>query len=230
MDLSSLGAKGTLVTILVILAITLWAWYDEEFQNDLIFDIGAIRQKFQYYRLLSSGFIHADFFHLLFNLISFHSFAQYIERGFGLKALLIIFLGGIIVGDLVSLAWNFRNQSYRALGASGGVTAIVFANILLDPGESYIYMFMLPMPIPSSAYAVIYVLVSYYALKRNMGNVGHDAHLGGALAGIIAAVAIDVKTVKNHPYTLLLLAAPLVLIVLYELNVFNKIRRWLAKR
>ncbi|MFX8848598.1 rhomboid family intramembrane serine protease, partial [Acinetobacter baumannii] len=87
----------------------------------------------------------------------------------------------------------------RALGASGGVTAIVFANILLDPGKSSIYMFMMPFPIPSPVYAVIYILVSYYALKRNQGNIGHDAHLGGALAGIVAAIFIDTRTLSNHP-------------------------------
>lgn len=229
MDLSSLGAKGTLVIIMVIIAMSLWAWYDSEFEAEMVFDISAIKGRMHIHRLLTSGFIHADFFHLLFNVISFHSFAQDIETNLGLRALILIFIGGILLGNLLSLAWNFRQREYIALGASGGVTSVIFANILLDPGESSIFMFMLPMPVPSSVYAVAYILISYYALKRAKDNIGHDAHLGGAAFGIIAAIFVDFQTVRNHPIVLLFLALPLLGILIYELKLIRKIKNVLSK-
>ena len=228
MDISSFGTKGALAVVVVIGLCSLWAWMDANFQKDFLFDLQAVKHLRQYYRFLTSGLIHADVFHLLFNLVSFHSFAQEIERHHGPIVLLAIFVAAILGGSLLSFLWHYKDLQHYALGASGGVSGVIYANILLSPGESYISMFMMPMPVPASVYAVLYILISYYALKKNADNIGHDAHIGGALVGVIAAIIAQPKVVVFHPMLLGFLLLPVLGIILYELrlNGFFRRKKW----
>jgi len=228
MDISSLGTKGALAVVVAVTLCSIWAWMDEDFHRDFLFDLQAVKHLRQYYRFLTSGLIHADVFHLLFNMFSFHSFAQDIEHHYGPVILLVIFIVSILGGSLLSYVWHYKDLQHSALGASGGVSGIIYANILLSPGESYISMFMIPVPIPASVYAVLYILISYYALKKKSDNIGHDAHIGGALVGVIAAIIAQPKVVMHHPILLGFLLLPVAGIILYELrlNGFFRRKKW----
>jgi membrane associated rhomboid family serine protease len=145
----------------------------------------------EYYRLLTSGFVHADWPHVIFNLFSLYSFGNSIARLFGPVTFALIYFSGIIGGNLLALLLH-RYETYRALGASGGVCGIIFASIFLLPGGS-ISLFLLPVEIPAYVYAVLFILASVYGIHGRIGNIGHEAHLGGAIVGLAVATAL-------HPY------------------------------
>ncbi len=165
------------------------------FSDRLMFIPECILGQKQHYRLLSSALIHADWRHCAFNLLSFYFFASGMETypTIGRTGVLVIYVGSILGGSAVSL-YLHRHHEYRALGASGGVSGILFASIFLVPGGSII-LFPVPLPIPTWIYAVGYLLGSCYGMLKNNDGIGHDAHLGGALSGVLIATLIDPHTV-----------------------------------
>ncbi|MGB0372293.1 MAG: rhomboid family intramembrane serine protease [Opitutales bacterium] len=187
------------ITLLIIAAtagITAWAFYDRAILQRLLLDNFAITKGREYQRLISSGFIHADWIHFAFNMFSFYSFAGLVERSYGAGPLLIIYLGSIVASSLFALAVN-RGKPYRALGASGGVCGIIFGSIFLLPGGS-IFIIPIPFPIPSWAYAFLFIGVSVFAMGR-AGNISHEAHIGGAISGMIITAAIYPAVVTTQP-------------------------------
>ena len=197
---------------LVILALTAWGSFhgfrSPAFRDRFIFSPAPILRDREYHRLVTSGFLHADWTHFLFNAFSFYSFGKYLELFFGVGTLLAIYFGSIVGGSLLSL-YLHRHHDYCALGASGGVCGVIFASIFLLPGGG-IYIFPLPIAIPSWLYAVLFLLVSFYGVKRQLGNVGHDAHLGGAIIGLLITTALYPAIVGQSP---LLYAAVMTLAV-----------------
>lgn len=197
---------------LVILALTAFGSFQgfrsSAFRDRFIFDPAPILRDREYHRLVTSGFLHADWTHFLFNAFSFYSFGKYLELFFGVGTLLAIYFGSIVGGSLLSL-YLHRHHDYRALGASGGVCGVIFASIFLLPGGG-IYVFPLPLAIPSWLYAVLFLLVSFHGVNRQVGNVGHDAHLGGAILGLLITTALYPAIVQQSP---LLYAAVMTLAV-----------------
>lgn len=182
-----------------IIAFTVYCSYrgftDPRFESRYIFSpIHILRDK-QYYRLLSSGFLHANWIHLLFNMLSLYFFSSRVELGFGLGTFLPVYFGSIVGGNLLSL-YLHRHHDYRALGASGGVCGIIFASIFLFPGGR-IYVFLLP--IATWLYAILFILVSFFGLRRQLGRVGHDAHLGGAIIGLLITTILHPSIVPRSP-------------------------------
>ncbi|MCP4541387.1 MAG: rhomboid family intramembrane serine protease [Chloroflexi bacterium] len=151
----------------------------------------------QHYRLISSGFLHINWIHLIFNMFSLYSFGVDIEMVFGLGEFLLIYLGSIVGGNLLSL-YLHRHHDYRAIGASGGVCGIIFASIFLFPGGSMI-IFPLPIPIPSWLYAILFILVSFFGMRNQWGRIGHDAHLGGAIIGLLITTVLRPSIVLRSP-------------------------------
>jgi membrane associated rhomboid family serine protease len=155
----------------------------------------------QWYRLLTSGFLHADWSHLLFNMFAFYSFAPIVlgtlaegyGTGAGLGLFLLLYLGGIVVSDLPTYFKHRDDRDYRSLGASGGVAAVLFASILLFPVNKNgggIIIFPLPFPIQPFIFGVLYLAYSWYMARRRADNVNHDAHFYGALFGVLLMVAL----------------------------------------
>ena len=157
----------------------------------------AILVRKQFYRMITSGFIHADWQHFAFNAFSFFSFARAIEVNYGAGALLLIYLSAIIGGSILSLIIHRRHE-YLALGASGGVCGVIFASIFLLPGSS-VTLFPLPFGVPAYLYAGIFLVGSFIAHRRQKDNIGHDAHLGGAIVGLLASAALYPKLILAAP-------------------------------
>jgi len=147
--------------------------------------------------MVTSGFLHGDFMHLLFNMFSFYSFGNYLELYFGWHYIGLIYFSAILGGSVLSLFLQ-RDHEYRALGASGGVCGIIFAWIFLLPGGG-VMIFPIPISIPSSVYAVVFILVSFFGMRRQADNIGHDAHIGGAIIGLLTATALEPGIVRESP-------------------------------
>jgi membrane associated rhomboid family serine protease len=188
------------------------------FEEKYIFEPEAILAWKEYYRLLTSGFLHVGWWHLLVNMVSLYLLGRYVELLFGAGHFLLIYFGSIIGGNLLSV-YVHRHHEYRAYGASGGVCGIIFAYILLVPGAS-ISQFPMPFAIPGWLYAIGFIAVSFIGMKaNNRGNIGHDAHLGGAIVGLLIAAALHPEMARaNWRIFLLVLTAAVLLLVYLWIN------------
>jgi len=204
---------------IIVIALTAYFSYrgfvNTVFLRRYLFSTQSILASRQYYRLVSSGLLHADWTHLLFNMFSLYSFGSAVELLFGPGTFLTTYLAGIIGGNILALLLH-RKEDYYALGASGGVCGVIFACIFLLPGSS-VQLFFIPISIPAYIYAVLFMLISYYGIRAQRGNIGHDAHLGGAIIGLIAATAMHPSIVPNNPvlYPVVILLAASLLVFLY---------------
>lgn len=187
------------------------------------FNVGAIRNRNEYIRLLSSGFLHADIFHLLFNMMTLYFFGPVVMQAFGNFGFILIYLGSILLGNIFSLFVYQRQPWYSAIGASGGVSGILFASIAMIP-HLEIYMFFIPVGIPGFVFGLVYFSYSVYMMlnPNQHDNIGHAAHLGGAFFGLVYAVAVQPQAaMANSPY-LGIMSLPLIYLA-YEIFVRKKI-------
>jgi membrane associated rhomboid family serine protease len=190
---------ATVIILIVTALATLAAFQRPDLRERWIFNPQAILADKQFYRMLTSGLIHADWPHFIFNAFSFYCFARVIEEQLGARSLLLIYGAAIVGGSLLSLCIH-RHHEYRALGASGGVCGVIFASIFLLP-ENRVVMFPLPFGMPPLLYAVIFLAGSYLGHRRQRDNIGHDAHLGGAIIGLITATALYPGMIFAAPKT-----------------------------
>ncbi|MBC7873794.1 MAG: rhomboid family intramembrane serine protease [Ferruginibacter sp.] len=186
------------LTILIITAlISFAAFNNEKIKEDMLFYPAEINSRNQYYRFLSYGLIHADFLHLAFNMLALWSFGQYVEKYLfsnpnffgeqGKLFYLILYITAIIVSPLPDYFKHKNNFSYRALGASGAVSAVIFAGIMLNPKISISLLF-LPIPMPGYIFGVVFLVVSAILARKGGDNIGHGAHLTGAIYGLIFTI------------------------------------------
>jgi membrane associated rhomboid family serine protease len=146
-------------------------------------DVSAGRN---YQGMLLSHFAHADGGHLLFNMMTLYFFGPVVEQGLGARGMLLIYMGAGVFSTLVVYYLHRADPRYRALGASDSVTGIIFAAIVLLPGME-VYFFLVPVPIPAPLFAVGYIFLSTYLLRRGGGHISHEAHLAGAISGLLLA-------------------------------------------
>ena len=191
-------APATIIVLVITALASLYAFRRPDIKEQWMFNPRAILVHKEFYRMFTSGLIHADWMHFAFNAYSFLSFGQLIEFIYGSRTLLLIYVSSILGGSLLSLLIH-RHHEYRALGASGGVCGIIFASIFLLPGGS-ITAILLPIPIPAYLYAVIFLVVSFIGHRHGIGNVGHDAHLGGAVVGLLVATAMYPELIFAEPW------------------------------
>jgi len=185
-----------MITITVaILALTciisFTAFSNGKTTEDLIFYPPAITHRNQWYRFITCGFIHADIMHLAFNMYSFYLFGRMVEEAFvqifgerGRVLYIIMYILSLIVCLLPTYLQNKDNYHYRSLGASGAVSAVIFAGIFLFPTMK-MGLFLIPIMIPGFVFGPIFLLLSAYLAKRGHGSINHSAHIWGALFGIV---------------------------------------------
>ncbi len=211
-----------LVTIVIIAAnvlVSFKGFNDRLFFEKFKFNIGAIRRGEQV-RMVSSGFLHADTTHLLFNMITLYFFADVVLQGLGNFNFILIYLGSLIVGNLLSFFFHKDEYWYSAIGASGAVTGVLYAAILIRP-EMSLYLFFIPIPIPGYIFGVAYLLYSIYGMKSRSGNIGHDAHFGGAIGGYFLTLVMKPEILETNLTYVLFLAVPIA--VLYFLHKTGKL-------
>lgn len=177
------------IALVAVTALVSWqAWERPKLLERLILWPPAIDRQQQYDRLLMHGFIHADGMHLIFNMITLYSFGQLMEGYFSARigpvGYLLFYLSAIVIAILPTYMRHRHDPNYRSLGASGAVSAVLFASILLDPWAG-IYLFMIPIPVPAFIFAGLYVWYSIWMGKRGGDNINHSAHLWGALYGVM---------------------------------------------
>ncbi|KAA2223568.1 rhomboid family intramembrane serine protease [Chryseobacterium sediminis] len=187
------------------------------------FSVGAILQRKEYIRLLSSGFLHADIMHLVFNMLTLYFFAPIVIQGFGNIGFVIVYLGAILLGNFLSLYIYQKQPWYSAVGASGGVSGILFASIALIP-DLDIYLFFIPIGIPGYIFGLIYFGYSVYMMlnPRAHDNIGHAAHLGGAFLGLIYAVINAPEHAMHNGIYIGIMSLPLIYLG-YEIFVRKRI-------
>ncbi|WP_243471725.1 rhomboid family intramembrane serine protease [Winogradskyella sp. MH6] len=206
------------VTIAIIAAnviISLKGFDDRLFFEKYKFNVGGIKRGEQI-RMFSSGFLHVDTAHLLFNMITLYFFASNVIGALGTYNFLIIYFASLVFGNLLSLYFHKEEFWYSAVGASGAVTGVLYSAILLDPGMS-LYMYFIPIPIPGYVFGIGYLLYSIYGMKNRIGNIGHDAHFGGAVGGYAITLILMPSLFKTDLGHIGLLAIPIIILfVLYK--------------
>lgn len=149
-----------------------------------------ISRRGNWYTAVTSGFIHGDIPHLAFNMITFFFFAFPLERHIGTLPFVALYLLGLLASHAGTWAKYRNDPQYASLGASGAISAVLFAFIVYFPTYS-IFILPLPVPIPAPLFAVLYVIYSWYSARQARGRINHDAHLWGALAGLAWVAATD---------------------------------------
>ena len=193
------------------------------FQNVSVFEkykfnVSAIKYKKEYIRLLSAGFLHADWGHLFFNMFTLYFFGPIVLEAFNIVGFILIYLGSIILGNLFSLYLYQKQGWYSAIGASGGVSGILFAAVAYAPNEIEVNF------VPGFIFGALYFSYSVYMMlnPKPHDNIGHAAHLGGAAFGLVYAVATEPEVAFSNIYFLGVMSLPL-LYMAYQVFVKKRI-------
>ena len=165
-------------------------------------------------RLVTSGFLHVDWMHLGFNMYALYLFGNIVAVQLGVLNFLIIYFGSLLAGSLYSLYYHKKEPYYSAVGASGAVSGIVYACILIYP-EMELFLFFIPIAIPGYIFGVGYLLYSIYGMKKQSGTIGHAAHLGGAMGGYALTLLLNPYLFVANSMIVILLAIPIVILLLY---------------
>lgn len=202
---------------LILIAVTLVVSYkglkDKLFFENNKFDIDRILVHKEYKRLVTSGFLHLSWSHLFFNMFSLFAFSFSLESYLGSVYFLIIYFVSLIGGNLLALFVHRNHGDYSAVGASGAVCGIIFASIALFPGMG-IGFFILPFSIPGWLYGILYVAFTIYGIKSNRDSIGHEAHLGGALVGMLVAILFQPRALLENYGVILLITVPTMVFIL----------------
>ena len=188
----------TLAIIVITAVVSYMAFNNSRLMNDLILWPPAITRQREYHRLVTYGVVHADFGHLLFNMITLFFFGWAMEPFYtgmlGSLGFALFYIGGLVVSILPTYLKNRHNPDYRSLGASGAVSAVLFSYILIAPWQRII---VLVIPMPAIVYAVLYTAYSIYMDRRGQGNVNHSAHLWGAAYGVLFTILVNHRVLPH---------------------------------
>ncbi|PTM02786.1 MAG: rhomboid family intramembrane serine protease [Bacteroidetes bacterium] len=181
--------------------------HDFTFFDNFSFNVDQILVNKDSKRLVASGFLHADWTRFAFNMITLYLFSRGLESSMGIPSFLILYFTSLIGGNLFALYIHRNHPDYTAIGASGAVSGLVFASIGLFPGME-IGFILLPIYIPAWLYGIAYVLYSIYGIKSQRDNIGHEAHLGGGIVGLLVAIMLNPSILTTNSLALSLILFP----------------------
>ncbi|MEK6153734.1 rhomboid family intramembrane serine protease [Flavobacteriaceae bacterium 3-367] len=205
---------ATIAIIAANVLVSLRGFRDGIFFERYKFGIGAI-QAGQKERMFTSGFLHVDISHLFFNMFTLYFFADVVINWFGPSKFIIIYVISLVAGSLLALFFHKKEPYYSAVGASGAVTGILYAAILLQPDMQLGLMFI-PIPLPAYVLGIAYLLYSIYGMKSRLGNIGHTAHFGGAIGGYVTTLLFKPGLIESDTIMVVLLAIPILILFVLE--------------
>jgi membrane associated rhomboid family serine protease len=188
----------TYIIIAITAFVSITSMENYVLKSKMMFNPYAISHHREWWRFFSNGLIHADWMHLIFNMLSLYMIGIYVESAYssddvygekGKLFYVLLYVGGLVMSSLYSFEKNKNNIYYNALGSSGAVSAVIFAFIVLEPTARLGLMFI-PIPIPAYLFGLIYLGVEYYLGKRGQSNIGHDAHFWGAVFGVVFTILL----------------------------------------
>jgi membrane associated rhomboid family serine protease len=198
------GIVGLLILLATFLA-SYQGFKNPDYYDRYLFRVSDIRYGRQYYRLLTSGFLHTGWWHLLLNALTFYYFSSSVEYVVGFGNFLLIYVVSLVGGNLFSLFLHRNESDYSAVGASGAISGLVFASIMLYPGMN---VGLLGIFMPGWLYGLLYVVVSAVGITNRRDNIGHDAHLAGGLVGLLTVVAMQPELLRTNYVALAAILLP----------------------
>ena len=192
-----------LILLAIIVLISYRAFKDPLLFNQLKFNVRAV-QLGEYYRLLTAGFIHVDYNHLLFNGFTLFIFGGNALYGLGTVNFILLYMVSLLMGNGLAYYYHKSNPYYTAVGASGAIMGIVYSSILMFP-EMKLAIIFFPIPFPAYVFGVGYLIYTLFGIKSQNDGIGHTAHFGGAIGGIICTLVFDPFVLEKFFYTLLLM-------------------------
>ena len=206
-----------LLLFIAMLVVSLRGFRHPDFFRKYEFSVRDIKYRKEYYRIFTSGFLHVDWMHLLFNAITLYFFYSTPFYVLGEVRFLVLYAAGLGVSGYFSYVIYRHQDNYAAVGASGAVLAVLFSAIVLYPNLKLI-LFPIPLPIPGYLFAMAYLLFSTYGLHRHRSKIGHAAHLGGAATGILLTLLMAPEAITRHPVTVSAISILVVGLIVWELR------------
>lgn len=212
--MENLGIIG-LILLIVNFLYTYQGLKKVSFFDENLFRVQDILNYKEYKRLISAGFLHVDWWHFGFNMLTLYFFSGALETKMGLIPFIVVYFASLIGGNLISLYIHRNHSDYSAVGASGAVSGVVFACIALFPSLK-IGLILLPFSMPAWLFGGLYIAYSIYGIKTQKDNIGHEAHLGGAFIGMLIAISFFPKIVLTNylPIGIILILIIVFLIIL----------------
>lgn len=213
---SSLPIVATLI-IASNLIFSFKGFKNDIFFNKYRFEVKKIKEG-DLYRLISSGFLHVNTTHLLFNMVTFYFFVNIVIYELGSTLFLLLYFVSLFAGNFFAYKFHYNQPDYIAVGASGAVTGVLFSSLLLYP-EIELFIFFIPIPIPGYIFGIGYIIYTLYGMKTQNDNIGHTAHFGGAIGGIVTTILFDFSVVFSSQ---LMLSVLLIVILFAGLLLYRK--------
>ncbi|MGB0178001.1 MAG: rhomboid family intramembrane serine protease [Owenweeksia sp.] len=215
-----MGDIGVIEIILIAsnVLLSFKGFNDRIFFSDWAFQVGKVLGQKDYKRLITSGFLHVSTMHLIFNMLTLYFFAGALEAFLGPFGFIVVYFGSLVGGNLFALLVHQKNWAYSAVGASGAVSGVVFAAIALFPGMK-LALFLIPIPMPAWLFGLGFILYSIFGIKSQRDNIGHEAHLGGAVIGLLIAIAFRPEMLSINTLSIMLVLIPalsFMLVVLFR--------------
>lgn len=205
--MSNEGIIGIVLIILNVI-VSYYGLKNHSFLDGYKFEVDSILIRKDYKRLITSGFLHVSWGHLIFNMISLYAFSDSLELTLGIGQFIVIYFASLIGGNLFALFVHRNHGDYSAVGASGAIAGVIFASIALFPGIE-IGFIILPFHIPGWIFGILYIVVSIYGIRSGRDNIGHEAHLGGALVGVIISLMMRPDALTNNFWVIAFILIPM---------------------
>lgn len=206
-------SQAVLLLIITNVLFSIKGFTDYSFFEKFKFQVHSI-WKGEKIRMISSGFLHVDWLHLGFNMYALYLFGAIVDNRLGTMYFLIVYFGSLLAGNLFTLNYHKKESYYSAVGASGAVSGVVYSCIMLYP-KMQLGLILIPVPIPGYIFGVAYLLYSIYGMKNRVGNIGHSAHLGGAMGGFSLTLLLYPRVFQENLVMIMVLFIPILILLLF---------------